>query len=372
MAQFDVLESGNVIQRTPEHPKPLAAMSRCVVAGNGDILCTYLTQAKLGLNDFVSGLSRSNDGGRTWKEQGLIWPDVTDWSMACSISRSPEGRLFLFGGRTHIDVPGEVNWSDQTKGLKSNELFWASSEDCGHKWTAARVIPMPIPGAAECPAPMLITRSGRWIAPFSPYNTFDPASSVDRSQVVAIYSDDQGESWRHASMMRFEEQHSGGAEAWVCELSDGRILGSAWHADLADREVPVEYPNAYAISGDKGKTWSKTCSTGIQGHTTALTALEDGRAILTTVRRRKDAPSGIWLTVARPQPTDFGIESDQCVWSVGRATQDASDPGHAQWVKFNFGEPSVTRLPDGTFLLAFWYAEDSHSGIKYIRLKMIE
>jgi hypothetical protein len=51
---------------------------------------------------------------------------------------------------------------------------------------------MPVSGSAEAPGTMCILNSGRWIAPYSPYNTFDPNLKVDRNQVIVMYSDDRG------------------------------------------------------------------------------------------------------------------------------------------------------------------------------------
>ena len=66
--------------------------------------------------------------------------------------------------------------------------------------------------------------TGHWLACFAPYNTFDPEVIVDRQQIVAIISEDEGKTWEHTAMLRFPEEHSGGAEAWIIELDDGRVL----------------------------------------------------------------------------------------------------------------------------------------------------
>src|SRR5205823_10004983 len=134
--------------------------------------------------------------GQTWTEQGPIWPHLTGrWATFVSLSRDSEGCLFLFGSRTVIDQPGETFWCDATQGLKQNELIWARSTDHGRTWTDPAVIPMTIPGAAEAAGPMCLTRRGRWLAPYSPYNTYDPGLSVDRPQVVVVRSDDRGRTW---------------------------------------------------------------------------------------------------------------------------------------------------------------------------------
>ncbi|MBI4024800.1 MAG: exo-alpha-sialidase [Verrucomicrobia bacterium] len=365
--QFKKLSEGFVSQRQPNTPTAVAAGSRCALAPGGEIVCTYMVQSKLGINDFKPMLSRSADGGKTWRDQGLIWPRLAEqWAIFGSISRSPSGDLFFFGARTVINQPGETFWSDATQGMKQNELFWAKSTDGGVTWTDPVEIPMPIPGSAEAPGAMCITRSGRWIGCYAPYNTFDPKVTVDRNQIVAVRSDDRGKTWKHNPMIRFPDLHSTGAEAWLIQLSDGRLLGTTWHLNQKDHS---DHPNAFAISSDEGTTWTPMRSTGIMGQSTALAALPDGKALF-LYNQRKHAKPGIWLAVVKPTETDFGVEANEIVWQAETRTQSGTTGEHSQWQDFSFGEPSVTILPDRTLLVTLWCVQPSGQGIRYAKLRM--
>lgn len=325
-----------------------------------------LTSA-LGTNDFVPILHRSSDGGATWQAEGPVWPDLLQrWSIFVSISRDSEGRLFLFGSRTPIEVPGETFWSDATQGIKQNELIWATSTDSGRTWTSPAVIPMPIPGSAEAPGALCVTQTGRWIAPYSPYNTFDPGLIVDRSQVVVVISDDCGQTWRHGTMLRFDERDSTGAEAWVADLGDGRLLGTAWQIGPSQSQ---DRPNAYSLSLDGGESWQATRSTGILGQSTALASLHDGRALF-IYNQRKHGEVGVWLARVRPTPHDFGILSNEIIWRAHAATQSGSSGTHAEWEDFSFGEPSITLLPDGLLLATMWCSQPDGGGIRYVKLHL--
>ncbi len=275
--------------------------------------------------------------------------------------------MFLFGTITPIDRPGEPFWSEENKGLKANQLFWAHSRDNGRTWTSPRAFALPYPGAAEAPGPLLVTRAGRWIAPYSPYNLMDSSAAVDCGRVITVLSDDRGASWRASTMIRFAEPDSVGAEAWVTELSDGRILGTTWHADLSNQKRV--FPNRYAISKDGGETWSRTRSTGIIANTTALNTLPDGKALFITVRRRDDA--GIWLSVVRPSEEDFGVLCDQSVWSADQATRSGAQASHANWTDYGFGEPCATILPDGSLFMVFWYLDGASAGVRYLKFSMV-
>jgi len=302
--------------------------------------------------------------GASWTEEGPLWPGLREeCAVFGSVSRAPAGDLHFFGPRTPIDEPGESFWSDATQGLKQNELFWATSRDGGRTWTDPVTIPMPIPGSAEAPGAMCITQNGKWLCCYAPYNTFDPAVVVRRNRVIVLISDDQGRTWRHTDMLRFDDPDSGGAEAWVIEIGDGRLLGTSWHLNHRDGS---DYPNAYALSIDGGDTWTPTQSTGIMGQSTALAPLPDGRALF-IYNQRKHAEPGVWLAAVRPSDSDFGIQANEIVWS---AAQPEASSGHAEWTDFSFGEPSVTLLPDGTLLVALWCVQPKVRGIRYVKLGM--
>ncbi len=366
--RFIVLQEGFVKRcSSTRGPGAVAAGPRTVFLPNGDLLCSYMLTAALSTNDFVTMLARSSDLGQTWIEQGPIWPQLRDrWATFVSVSREAEGRLFLFGSRTVIDQPGERFWCEATQGLKQNELIWARSSDHGYTWTEPAVIPMPIPGAAEAAGTLCSTRRGRWLAPYAPYNTFDPNLKVDRRQVVVVRSDDQGRTWSGTAMLRFAEPNAGGAEAWVIELSDGRLLGTSWHLNHTGSN---EYPNAYALSSDGGTSWTPTRSTGILGQSTALAALPDGRALF-IYNQRRHAEVGVWLALVQPTETDFGIEANEIIWRAETRTQSGTSGEHTEWGDFSFGEPSVTVLPDGTLFVALWCMQPSGRGIRYVKLRM--
>lgn len=313
--RFETISEGFVFNSKECEKFSVAAGPRSVFLDDGEIICTYMIQSALGINDFVPMISRSKDGGITWKVQGPIWPELQDkYSIFCSISRSSQGELFLYGTRTKIDQKGESFWCDELLGLKENKLFWSKSTDNGYTWSEQKEIPMKIPGAAEAPGAMCITRNGDWIVVYSPCNTFDPTLKVDRNQVVALCSRDNGITWEHTSMLRFENINSGGAEAWAIELADGRLLGTCWHQNY---DGDCDYPNPYAISNDQGRTWMPFKYTNIMGQSTSLAPLPDGRAIMAYNQRKYgELAYGLQLQI----PVKLTLVLSQILW-YGRLRQ---------------------------------------------------
>lgn len=367
--KFSILEEGMIARQPETGPTAVAACSRCVVTDAGDLVCTYVVQGALGINEFKQVMVRSSDDGVTWSEPVFVWPHLHEvCSLVGSISRAPDGELLLFGIRIPIDMPGESFWSDATQGMKQNTLFHASSSDHGRTWTEPVPIALPFPGSAEAPCALCALRDGTWICCYSPYNTFDPAVKVDRNRVVQMRSADRGDTWTGGDMLRFDDPLSSAAEAWVVELADGRLLGACWHIPPHNRP---DYPNAYALSLDGGRTWTPTRATGTLGQSTALASLPDGRALM-VYNQRKHGDPGVRLAVARPTPDQFQIECDELVWRAATRTRSDSSGDHDNWQDYAFGEPSVTPLPDGTLLVAFWKIQPSERGIGYVKGRLVE
>lgn len=367
---FEELGRGEVLQCDPKSSLPLAVMPRCARVGGSQLLCSVALSEGAGINSFVPVLVGSVDNGRTWSAPRRIWPELEEkWSIHASISAGSQGRLLLFGARTPIEKAGESNWNDANQGLKANELFWASSEDGGRTWSDPKIIPMKIAGSAEAPGTICATRDGTWLAPYAPYHTFDPLLKVDRNQVVAMRSTDQGKTWEYHAMLRFEQTGSGGAEAWVVELSDGRLLGTGWHIDHTPAQQ--KFANAYALSTDGGRSWKPTRSTGLFGNTTVLAPLGDGSALFGFVQRGSDL-AAISIANVRPTPDDFGILSQQVVFRADRSTRSGNTAEDNQWQDFSFGEPSITVLDQGEVLVTYWCIDRDFAGIRSIRLRLVK
>lgn len=363
---FEILAEGFVSRRPASGPTATAGGARCAWTQRGDLVCTFMVQSQLGINDFKPMLARSQDGGVSWREPVFMWPQLADaYSIFGAVSRTPAGELLFFGTRYPIERAGEPNWCDATQGLKQNELFWAHSADSGATWSEPQPVAMPFPGAAEQTCPLWVARDGAWHTCYSPYNTFDPQVKPARNQVVLVTTRDRGRTWQYTAMLRWAEPWATAAEAWVVELADGRLLGTCWNLNQQDG---TDFPNAYGVSADGGRTWSPTRSTGIRGQSTGLCPLPDGRALF-VYNQRKHGEPGVWLAAVRPGPADFGVEWNHRFWCAPQPPPDAQ--AHSEWTSFAFGEPSVTLLPDGTLVAVLWCRGADGAGIRYLKLRLI-
>ena len=138
--KLETISEGWVTQRQPDTPTAIAAGPRCAVTRAGDVVCTFMVQSKLGINDFKPMLARSTDGGETWSEGRLLWPYLTGALLDLRLCEPCAGwRPVLFRNAAIPSIrPGETFWSEATQGLKANELFWSRSTDGGDTWAEPR------------------------------------------------------------------------------------------------------------------------------------------------------------------------------------------------------------------------------------------
>ena len=121
----------------------------------------------------------------------------------------------------HVDAgrrPGRELVGRRAPGAQAERPRLGAVADGGRRWTRPTVIPMPIPGSAEAPGPLTGDRPRSLDRLLRAVQHVRPVVVVDRNQIVAVFSDDDGRTWRHTSMLRFADPDAGGAEAWVVEL----------------------------------------------------------------------------------------------------------------------------------------------------------
>jgi hypothetical protein len=259
-----------------------------------------------------------------------------------------------------IDRRGELFWSDEAEGMKENQLVYAISED-GYSFPLPTAVDLPHYASAEQPGGMLLDPDGTMTMIYAPYPTIEKKEPVNTNQMVLIRSTDGGKSFQAGVFGAFEGKGTY-AESWLIRLTDGRLMAGSWL--ISDKQNA----DVYFLSKDDGKTFKGPLPMDFCGQTTSLTPYGDN-TVLIPYNQRKNGTIGVWLALARPDDTGFHMLANEPVWEAQIATRSNTSGDFSQWTDYSFGEPNITILPDGTFLVVLWYQQMGGTGIRYLHLK---
>jgi hypothetical protein len=356
---FKKINEGNVVF-TAEKNK-VCGGPRVALLPDGNLACTYAVSSYVGANDFVLHIAYSKDSGTTWTEGKPIWPEfIGKKSIFASIRTTADGRVSLAGKWFAIDKPGESFWSDEAGGMKENQLIFSISKD-GYSFPTPIAIDLPYYASAEQPGGMQVDADGTMTMIYAPYPTIEKKAPVNTNQMVMMRSADGGKSFTPSTFGPFEGNGTY-AESWLVRLTDGRLLASSWLiSDQLNTDV-------YFLSEDNGKTFKGPLEMDFKGQTTSLTPYLDN-TVLIPYNQRKTGTIGVWLSIAKPDATGFHMIANEPVWQAEIATRNNTSGDFSEWTDYSFGEPNVTILPDGTFLLVLWYQQMGGTGIRYIHLR---
>jgi len=356
---FEIISEG-FIYKTDQNGRT-ACGPRTALLKDGSIVCTYMTQTKIGSNDLVPMAAYSADG-ENWTEGSPIWPQyIGKKSSFVSVRPMPDGRTSLAGMWFNISHPGEMFWSDEASGMKENQLIWCFSQN-GKSFPEPSVMELPYYASAEQPGGILVKESGEMLMIYAPYPTIEKRSKVITNQLVMLKSMDGGISFA-PEILGSVDYEATFAESWITELGNGTLVAGSW---LLDNK---KCPDVYFTSINGGKSFKGPMPMGFFGQTTSLTPYGDDM-LLVPYNQRKEGTIGVWLALAKPDEKSFNIITNVPAWEAELPTRSNTSGDFSQWTDYSFGEPQVTVMPDGTLLLVLWCDQPAGRGIRYVRLKL--
>lgn len=309
------------------------------------LLCTsgsYYESSDQRLVSFIG-----SPDGMSWKMVG-VWDELRVdgcvFDRCAKPSLAKNGTLVALGYGYVRDEP-EITlsgYAEKHGHFPTVKNFAAFSNDGGATYSPPKFFDTPR-GGIELTGPALCLDSGKMLA-------FGPPFNVDANgQVGLCYeSDDNGLTWNEKSAY-----HEGGSiTSWETRsaiLPDGRIGVIFWAFDL---ETQKHLPNRLAISEDDGQTWCTTIDTGIQGQAASLITFDDGSFGIIYAKREGDNP-GVYLANAKLDRNHFQILSTECLYDISVGA-NVNGEILTQFINIKFGQPSMKKLTDGTYLLLFW------------------
>ena len=334
-----------------------------MLVSDREMVATYIYDWSTEPHNGYVVVSRSTDGGETWSSERRILkekPESTTYSMPTT--RLSDGTFLGIGQMNHFDADHPVTLNVETYGHVPSRLFLARSSDDGRSWVGPEYFEPPLEGPSwEVCHPVLELSDGRLLIPTATWRGWD-GESPSGEQTVAFISDDRGKTWpRHGVIFDGRESGLTHWEKSVVQLDDSRILAVAWVYDTAKGQT---YPSAYAISEDRGETFSPPRETGFMAQTCKIVQLRDGRIL--AVYRRHDEP-GLWAGLARLDGDRWVNLADAVVWQ-GADSGMAGSRGAQELIELKFGYPSSAQLLSGDVLTLFWCEEDGAMQIRWTRL----
>jgi len=297
--------------------------------------------------------------------RGRLLPEAGGpYSEACRLTRCANGILaaLVFRYDRHREEEGLAN--PETLGFVGTSIAVCRSTDGGETWGLPEPVVPPLVGPEfELCCPIVELSDGAWLLSTSTWRAWD-GSDPTGMKAVAFRSDDRGRTWpAYADVMDGSREGVIYWEQKIVELSPGRILSAAW---AYDERAGKDLPNAYALSGDGGRTFSPPRSTGLLGQTPGLLALGGDRVLC--VYRRTDVP-GLWAAEVSLAGGAWETERQVPLWGAPSLfTGEHREDMVSQFNVLRFGAPSLARLDDGGILVAFWCVEDCVSNIRWLKL----
>lgn len=367
-AQSTLVESGVIYRNPKPHLVARHAYFPSIVeVSPGELVAGFDLGTAFEAVDVRSFAARSTDGGRTWSAPQQVFSPEGAVSTSCRLARTGEREisgLACVMDRSRIDE-GLAN--PATDGFVKTRFAIVRSSDGGKTFSAPESVKPPIDWHYfEVCSPVVVTPSGRWLAPTAIWPDWD-GNDPHGPKALVLVSDDHGKTWpRAVDVMNRRNDRIGFFEQKIVTLSDGRLMALCWTVDLKSKS---NLSNHIAFSSDDGDTFSSPVATPIRGETCTPVALDDNHVLL--VYRRVDK-KGLWAVLARVGEKNLEIVHELPLWG---ANVDSHDTTHqsllAQMSTLRFGCPTVTRLADGSIFAAFWCVEDSVSNIRWLKISVI-
>ncbi len=217
-----------------------------VVTTRGTVLafCEGRRNGRNDTGDIDMLVKRSEDGGRTWSDQEVVWRDAGNTcGNPCPVVDGETGAVWLL--MTHnLGIDQESMIIDETS-QGSRTVWVTASEDDGLTWRDPLDITATAKRAdwtwyATGPGNGIRLSSGRMLIPCDHIE-----AGTNRYYSHVIYSDDHGENWKMGGTTSRDQVN----ECCVAELENGEVLLNTRNYDRGSRTRQI------TISDDGGMTW---------------------------------------------------------------------------------------------------------------------
>lgn len=239
-----------------------------------------------------------------------------------------------------------------TGGLLDTPVLFQESFDGGKTWSVTRRIPTVWGEHTEASAPIVILPNGDYVTPIAAMPDWEGGYASPLCGRL-LRSRDGGKTWSDSTVTMNFGPDTTVWEQRLCVTDTGKLVDIAWVENLRTGTL---YNNRIAVSTDNGETFGEPIDTGVHGQASCVCPLKGDR-ILTIHSMRKDVDRyGVKVCIANLE-NGFEIEDSFYAWEPNFAMKKVEGMNEV-FSMMRFGQPSMVRLDDGTFLYCQWLMEN--------------
>lgn len=310
-------------------------------------------------------IARSLDAGKTWTVEGPVdrhRPAQFPPTETGFISRDSDGSLMCLGARWKANPanPDEGLIHPLTVGMKENDVVLRRSSDGGRAWTEGQTIPKQLDCPFEVPTGMAALDDGTNMMSFGTWKKWDGSLPYGHS-VRLVKSKDRCRTFgKPVTIFHDTTDKFGFWEGRVVQAGGNRLIATCWAHDWSTDD---DVPNHYAISCDRGETWTEPKESSAKGQTGWPLWLGDDTLLFVYNHRRP--PVGVKAQIVKLAGAKWVTLFDDMVWSPeNKAVSTISKDNYAV-TNFQFGQPSAIPLDGNKIMVVYWCVVDKRAGINY-------
>ncbi|MBI2441316.1 MAG: exo-alpha-sialidase [Lentisphaerae bacterium] len=310
-------------------------------------------------------ITRSLDAGKTWAVEGPVdrqRPARFPPTETGFISKDSDGSLMCLGARWKVNPasPDDSLINPTTVGMKENAVVSRRSRDGGRTWTEGRTIPKQLDCPFEVPTGMVALDDGTNMMSFGTWKKWDGSLPHGHSVRMVKSKDHCRTFWKLITIFHDTTDNLGFWEGRVVQAGGNRLLATCWAHDWKTDE---DLLNHYAVSYDRGETWTEPKESMAEGQTGWPLWLGNDTFLFVYNHRRP--PVGVKAQIVKLDGEKWVTLFDDMVWSPQSKAVGTISKGNYPVTSFQFGQPSAMSLDGNRIMVVYWCVVDKRAGINY-------
>jgi hypothetical protein len=340
-----------------------------------EFICLYGRGSAMAGADRVVAQLRSTDGGKTWKEEGVVRDPSKDEKEFMyyhgAVTKLKNGRLIAVLTRFDRSDPGELMWDPETGfGYPQSEIVILWSDNKGQDWSEPKIVPFPEGMLGNHGGPVIELDNGNLMLGWEQWkHSTDPLPFPEQKSLVFI-SEDGGNNWGYPVIVADgTKKKIGYFDARFTRMGSGQLLALFWTFDIkADKAMAVHR----SVSRDSGETWSDPEPTNITNGAIAHPVRLDNGKLLAAYTVRYGGDPGIYAVLSGDEGISWDINDRVRLWDATGNTNvgPMKDRELETMMGYAFGMPYVMQLKDGNVMACFWCTSECITHIRWCVLEV--